>query len=33
MKTLKCDLKSQNKQPVILYERTGTNQKVYYQPT
>lgn len=21
-----------NKQPFILYERTGTNQKLYYQP-
>jgi len=34
MKALKCDLKSQNRQPVILYlyERARTNQKVYYQP-
>lgn len=34
MKTLKCNLKGQNKQPVILYlyERGRTNQKVYYQP-
>jgi len=35
MKTLKCDLKRQNKEPVIyiLYERTRRNQKVYYQST
>jgi hypothetical protein len=26
------DLKRQSKQPLILYERTRTNQKVYYQP-
>ena len=30
----KCDLRNQNKQPVILYlyERKRTDQTIYYQP-
>ena len=29
----KARFEGQSKQPLILYERTRANQKVYYQPT